>query len=60
MDETPLLDVLFAVLVLTYPTVGALVASRRPENPIGSIFLVTGLAVNAFQPFALAYADYGL
>jgi hypothetical protein len=32
MDETPLLDVLFAVLVLTYPTVGALVASPREPH----------------------------
>ena len=27
--------VLFALLALTFTTVGAVVASRRPENPIG-------------------------
>jgi hypothetical protein len=60
-EEWPfLLNMLFALLTLTYPTVGALVASRRPENPIGWIFLVTGLAANAFQSFALAYADYAV
>jgi hypothetical protein len=60
-EEGPLLlSILFALLNLTYPTVGALVASRRPENPIGWIFLVTGLAANAFQSFALRYADYAL
>jgi hypothetical protein len=29
------LIVLFRSMALTFPTVGALVASRRPENPIG-------------------------
>jgi hypothetical protein len=59
-EESPLFNVLYAVLVLTYQTVGALVASRRPENPIGWIFLGTGLFANAFQGFAYAYADYSL
>src|SRR5215218_5934495 len=60
-EEWPLLlNMLYALLTLTYPTVGALVASRRPENPIGWIFLVAGFAANAFQAFALSYADYAL
>ena len=60
MEDTPALDVLYAVLVLAYQTVGALVASRRPENPIGWIFLGTGLVAMVFQGFALTYANYSL
>jgi hypothetical protein len=60
LEGSPVLNALYAVLVLTYQTVGALVASRRPENPIGWIFLGTGLFANAFQGFAFGYADYSL
>ena len=55
-----LLDALFWALSLVYVTVGALVASRRPENPIGWIFCGTGLIANSFQGFAQNYADYAL
>ncbi len=53
------LGVLFAVLLLTFPTVGALVASRRPENPIGWIFCVVGLLFGV-GAFADTYASYAL
>lgn len=59
-DDSTLLDTLFAVLSVVYVTVGALVASRRPQNPIGWIFCGTGLIVISFQGFALSYATYAL
>ena len=45
--------------LLLYPTVGALVASRRPQNPIGWIFCGIGF-LGAAQSFAVAYGDYSL
>src|SRR5215208_5745333 len=45
--------------LLLYPTVGALVASRRPQNPIGWIFCGIGF-LSAAQSFAVAYGDYSL
>ena len=47
------------VLLLAYGTVGALIASRRPENAIGWIFCAVGLAL-AVASTASGYADYGL
>ena len=47
------------VVLLAYGTVGALIASRRPENAIGWIFCVVGLAL-AISWTASGYADYGL
>jgi hypothetical protein len=58
-DTPPTLTVLFRILSLAFPTVGALVASRRPENPIGWIFCGTGLLYGV-QAFASGYADYAL
>jgi len=51
--------VLFRLMALTFPTVGALVASRRPENPIGWILCGTGF-LTSVRSFAEAYADFGL
>jgi hypothetical protein len=52
-------DVLYTIGLLLYPTVGALVASRRPHNPIGWIFCGIGF-LSAAQSFALSYGDYSL
>jgi hypothetical protein len=56
---SPSLAVLTGVLSLAYPTVGALIASRLPTNPIGWIFSGVGLLYTA-QRFSTAYADYAL
>src|SRR5215218_4880911 len=53
------LAVLAGVLALAYPTVGALIASRLPTNPIGWIFCGVGL-LYAAQRLTEAYADYAL
>jgi hypothetical protein len=36
-------DLLFSVSFLAFPVVGAMIASRRPQNPIGWICLADGL-----------------
>ena len=53
------LAVLTGVLSLAYPTIGALIASRLPTNPIGWIFCGVGL-LYVVQRFTQAYADYAL
>jgi hypothetical protein len=53
------LIVLFRLVALTFPTVGAFVASRHPENPIGWILCGTGF-LTAVRSFAEAYADFRL
>jgi hypothetical protein len=55
----PGLTVLTGVLSLAYPTVGALIASRLPTNPIGWIFCGIGLLYGV-RRFIGAYADYAL
>ena len=55
----PILAVLMGLLSLAYPTVGALIASHLPTNPIGWIFCGAGL-LYATQRFSIAYADYAL
>jgi hypothetical protein len=56
---SPGIAVLTGVLSLSYPAVGALIASRLPTNPIGWIFCGLGLTYVA-QRFTIAYADYAL
>ena len=51
--------VVIAVSSLTYPTVGAFVASRRPENIIGWIMCGVGLLC-VTEGFALVYSGFAL
>jgi hypothetical protein len=55
----PSFAVLMGVLSLTYPTMGALITSRLPSNPIGWIFCGAGLLYGVHR-FTVAYADYAL
>ena len=55
----PALAVSWRVISLAFPTVGALIASRLPANPIGWIFWAWDLLYTA-QRFTKAYADYAL
>ena len=55
----PTFAVLTGVLSLAFPTVGALIASRLPGNPMGWIFCGMGLVYDAGR-FTTAYADYAL
>ena len=54
-----LVDLLTSLPVLAFPIVGALVASRRPRNPIGWICLAEGL-LWAFLGAIQFYGIYGL
>ena len=55
----PILSVSSGLLSLACPTVGALVASRLPKNPIGWIFCGMGLLYGV-RRLATAYAYYAL
>jgi signal transduction histidine kinase len=54
-----ILAVLTGVLSLVNPTIGALIVSRLPRNPIGWILCGVGLLYQ-IRHFTLAYADYAL
>src|SRR5215213_5590218 len=51
--------VFFSVSLLVYPTVGAFVTSRRPENLIGWLLYAIGFLF-VIEGFALVYAGYAL
>ena len=55
----PILATSTALLSLACPTVGALIASRLPANPIGWLFCGIGLLHGA-RRLATAYADHAL
>src|SRR5215217_1351953 len=55
----PLYAVLTGMLSLVYPTIGALIVSRLPQNPIGWIFCGVGLLYQLHH-LALAYSNYAV
>src|SRR5215217_2259333 len=57
LDRGQVFAILAEVLSLAYPTVGALIVSRLPTNPIGWIFSGVGL-LYAGGRFTEAYAFY--
>ena len=57
--ERTLIDLLVAVPTLAFPLVGAMIASRRPKNPIGWICLADGLLWMLLGLFDY-YSVYGL
>ena len=56
----PILVTSSGLLSLSCPTVGALIASRLPRNPIGWIFCGMALLYAAARRLATAYAEYAL
>jgi hypothetical protein len=52
-------DSIGPLAAVSFSAVGALIAARRPENPIGWIFCFTGLT-QGLVSFAYAYAVYAL
>ncbi len=52
-------NVLSTVINLIVPSIGVVLASRRPENPIGWLFLVAGILLGLGE-FGLNYALHGL
>ena len=49
----------FLILALTFASVGVIIARRVPDNRIGWVFCLTGLA-NSVQLLSWQYADVGL
>ena len=56
---SPVIDGVFAVLFLSFATVGALIAARQPRNPIGWLFLGGGLTAALEEPL-LGWSTYAL
>jgi hypothetical protein len=56
---SPELDAVLGILFLTFPTVGAVIASRRPDNLIGWLFLLAGLGAQ-LEDALLGYGTYAL
>ena len=52
-------DAVLALVLLTYPTVGAVIATRQPGNAIGWLFCAVGVPF-ALTSFCYAYTTYEL
>jgi two-component system, NarL family, sensor kinase len=57
VDAPTWLEYAFTAMFATYPTVGAVVASRRPTNAVGWLLCVVGLAT-ALERFTDEYSHY--
>jgi hypothetical protein len=57
--ETVAFDVVLAVALLVYPTVGLVIVARRPDNAIGWLFCAVGIPLG-LSTCAYAYASYAL
>ena len=55
----PLVDAFFGLLYLTFPAVGAAIATRQPGNAIGWLFLAAGVGAQ-LEDAMLGYATYTL
>jgi signal transduction histidine kinase len=55
----PIFAVLTGMVSLVYPTIGALIVTRLPQNPIGWIFCGVGLLYQLHH-IALAYSNYAV
>jgi len=55
----PIFAVLTGMVSLVYPTIGALIVTRLPRNPIGWIFCGVGLLYQLHH-IALAYSNYAV
>jgi hypothetical protein len=56
---TPVVDVLAVAALIAFSTIGAQVAGRRPENPIGWLLVAAGL-LSVASGFASGYAVHAL
>lgn len=59
MNEGDLGNASFSIVGVASVVVGGLVASRRPENPIGWLFL-SGALISSLRGLAAEYAVYGI
>jgi hypothetical protein len=57
VDSPTWLESAFTAMFATYPTVGAVVASRRPTNAVGWLLCAGGLAT-ALERFTEEYTHY--